>query len=192
MSSSDDHGILVRALDRGADDFLRKPPITEELRARLRAADRLTSMQQELIRYATTDFLTGLFNRREFFHRATEAIGEVPRGATLSAVMFDIDHFKRVNDRYGHEAGDRALTAIASVVKGFDGISGRLGGEEFCLLARHGQARAMEIAEDPEARDKRCQIQNRLQGHRGDLQPRSNRRAIPSTRFSSRPTWLCI
>jgi diguanylate cyclase (GGDEF)-like protein len=105
-------------------------------------------MQQELIRYATTDFLTGLFNRREFFHRATEAIGEVPRGATLSAVMFDIDHFKRVNDRYGHEAGDRALTAIASVVKGFDGISGRLGGEEFCLLARHGQARAMEIAED--------------------------------------------
>jgi two-component system cell cycle response regulator len=148
MSSSDDHGIVVQALDRGADDFLRKPPITEELRARLRAADRLTSMQHELIRYATTDFLTGLFNRREFFHRAMEAIGEVLRGTTLSAVMFDIDHFKRVNDKYGHEAGDRALTAVASVVKEFDGISGRLGGEEFCLLTRHEQARAMEIAED--------------------------------------------
>jgi diguanylate cyclase (GGDEF)-like protein len=105
-------------------------------------------MQHDLIRHATTDSLTGLFNRREFFHRAMEAIGDVRRGATLSAVMFDIDHFKRVNDKYGHEAGDRALTAIASVVKGFDGISGRLGGEEFCLLAPDGQARAMEIAED--------------------------------------------
>jgi diguanylate cyclase (GGDEF)-like protein len=49
---------------------------------------------------------------------------------------------------YGHETGDRALAAVASVVKGFGGISGRLGGEEFCLLARHGQDRAMEIAEN--------------------------------------------
>src|SRR5260370_32633752 len=111
MVSSDDNGIVVRALDRGAADFLRKPPITEEFRARLRAADRLTSMHQELIRYATTDSLTGLFNRREFFHCATEAKGDVLHGGTLSAIMFDIDHFKRVNDKYGHEAGDRALVA---------------------------------------------------------------------------------
>jgi diguanylate cyclase (GGDEF)-like protein len=64
------------------------------------------------------DFLTGLFNRRGFFLRATEAISEVPREATLSAVMFDLDHFKHVNDKYGHEAGDRALTAKLRSLRG--------------------------------------------------------------------------
>ena len=66
MSSSDEHNRLVQALDNGADDFIRKPPVAEELRARLRTADRVTSMQQELFRFATTDFLTGLLNRRAF------------------------------------------------------------------------------------------------------------------------------
>jgi two-component system cell cycle response regulator len=66
MSSNDEHNRLLRALDNGADDFICKPPIAEELRARLRTADRVTSMQCELFRYATTDFLTGLLNRRAF------------------------------------------------------------------------------------------------------------------------------
>lgn len=147
MSSSDDQGIMVRALDRGADDFLHKPPITEELRARLRAAERVTSMQHELIQIATSDFLTGLFNRREFFHRGAKAVEDAARGGKLSAVMFDIDHFKRVNDKYGHDVGDRALKAVASVIKPFDGISGRLGGEEFCLLIPCTQAYAIDVAE---------------------------------------------
>jgi len=147
MSSSDDRGIVVQALDRGADDFLHKPPVTEELRARLRAAERVTSMQHELIQIATSDFLTGLLNRREFFYRGAKAVEDAARCAKLSAVMFDVDHFKSVNDKYGHEVGDRALKTVASVVKQFGGISGRLGGEEFCLLVRDGQACAIEIAE---------------------------------------------
>jgi two-component system, cell cycle response regulator len=73
MSSSDEHNRLVQALDNGADDFICKPPIAEELRARLRTADRVTSMQDELFRYATTDFLTGLLNRRAFFVSVVEA-----------------------------------------------------------------------------------------------------------------------
>jgi DNA-binding response OmpR family regulator len=60
MSSTEDYGLVIQALDNGADDFIRKPPFPEELRARLRAADRLSLVQRDLIKYATTDFLTGL------------------------------------------------------------------------------------------------------------------------------------
>jgi two-component system, cell cycle response regulator len=148
MSSSDDRDIVVQALDRGADDFIHKPPDVEELRARLRLADRVTSMQGELIRYGTTDSLSGLLNRREFFHRAAEAHKHATSGAPLSAIMLDIDHFKGVNDLYGHDAGDRAIVAVASQVKLLDGIGGRLGGEEFCLLVEHDLVRALAIAGD--------------------------------------------
>jgi two-component system, cell cycle response regulator len=148
MSSSDDRDIIVRALDRGADDFIHKPPDVEELRARVRVADRVTSMQRELIRYGTLDSLSELLNRREFFHRAAEAHKRAASGVPLSAIMVDIDRFKSVNDLHGHEAGDRAIVAVASRVKLFGGIAGRLGGEEFCLLIEHDLFHTRTIAED--------------------------------------------
>src|SRR5919197_40435 len=70
MSSNENPATLIKALDSGADDFIGKPPVPEELYARLRAAERLTSMQRELIRLATTDPLTGVCNRRSFFEMA--------------------------------------------------------------------------------------------------------------------------
>jgi two-component system, cell cycle response regulator len=131
MSSSDEQRNVVQALDNGADDFMHKPPIADELRARLRAADRVTSMQQELIRSATIDYLTGLFNRRAFFERAHEWLA---LSGAKSAIMFDIDHFKRINDRYGHQSGDIVLRAVADKPSKSEGVVGRLGGEEFCVL----------------------------------------------------------
>src|SRR5512146_3583111 len=73
MSSQYDQRSLIEALDSGADDFIGKPPLAEELYARLRAAERLASMQRELIRRSTIEPLTGLCNRRGFFEQATEA-----------------------------------------------------------------------------------------------------------------------
>ena len=70
MSSQYDKRSLIEALDSGADDFIGKPPLAEELYARLRAAERIATMQQELIRLAITDPLTGLCNRRGFFEAA--------------------------------------------------------------------------------------------------------------------------
>ena len=67
MSSTEDYYLAITALDNGADDFIHKPPIPDELRARLRLADRVTSMKQQLIELATTDSLTGLLNRRRLF-----------------------------------------------------------------------------------------------------------------------------
>jgi diguanylate cyclase (GGDEF)-like protein len=148
MSSNDDFHLIVKALDHGADDFIHKPPYPEELRARLRAADRFTSMQQELIRHASTDFLTGLMNRRAFFERAVEACREAETGRTFSTVLFDIDHFKGVNDEYGHEAGDRVLQSVAAEALSACTIAGRLGGEEFCLIVRSDMIDATEVANE--------------------------------------------
>ena len=133
MSSARNVRSLAEALDSGADDFIEKPPSAEELNARLRAAERLTTMQEELIRLAETDPLTGLCNRRAFFARAGSAALRIGRHGRLSAVLADIDHFKRINDEHGHDVGDRAIHAVAEVVGG-EGIGGRLGGEEFAVI----------------------------------------------------------
>jgi len=139
MSSNHDQCRLAEALDGGADDFIGKPPVAEELYARLRAAERLASMQHELIRLATTDPLTGVLNRRAFFEAAHEACSRGESGARLCAIMFDIDHFKRINDVFGHDTGDEAIRDVArtasieSAVIGEASV-GRLGGEEFAIL----------------------------------------------------------
>jgi two-component system, cell cycle response regulator len=139
MSASDDYHLAVTALDNGADDFINKPPNPDELRARLRLADRVTAMKQQLIVFATTDSLTGLLNRRAFFDAADEMCLAAAGGQPLAAIMFDVDHFKRVNDSHGHEMGDRVLAAIGTHAKVADGLAGRLGGEEFGVLV-YGEA----------------------------------------------------
>jgi two-component system cell cycle response regulator len=146
MSSTDDYYLAVTALDNGADDFIHKPPNPDELRARLRLADRVTSMKQQLIQYATTDSLTGLFNRRAFFDSASELHRAIQGKKPLSGIMFDIDHFKRINDTYGHEMGDKVVAAVGAQAKLTDGVSGRLGGEEFCVLTEGGVTDAVEAA----------------------------------------------
>jgi diguanylate cyclase (GGDEF)-like protein len=136
MSPNQNRSNLIEALDCGADDFIGKPPIPEELYARLRAAARLASMQNDLIRLATTDPLTGVLNRRAFFERAEEASAWTNAGGRLSAIMFDIDYFKRINDGYGHAVGDHAIRCVAQEAEKEGAILGRLGGEEFAILLR--------------------------------------------------------
>jgi two-component system cell cycle response regulator len=150
MSSNQDGQSLIDALDNGADDFIGKPPVIEELYARLRAAERVGTMQRELLHLATTDPLTGMLNRRAFFVQAEEACARADAGGILSAGMFDIDHFKRVNDLHGHDAGDAAIRGIAREAAATGkAILGRLGGEEFAfLLEGKGLADAVEIADD--------------------------------------------
>jgi diguanylate cyclase (GGDEF)-like protein len=149
MSSQYDQRNLVEALDSGADDFIGKPPMAEELFARLRAAERIASMQRELLRLATTDPLTGLCNRRGFFEQAIEARARTVPDGSLSAILLDIDNFKQINDSYGHEAGDEAIRACAQAARLDAAVTGRLGGDEFALLLeQRSLPEAVEIAED--------------------------------------------
>ena len=147
MSSNDEHSKCVQALDNGADDFITKPPVAEELLARLRTADRVTSMQCELVRHATTDYLTGLSNRRAFFENAAKIFERTKNGLTASALMIDLDHFKQINDVHGHDTGDAVLKRVAAEIAPLPGIAGRLGGEEFGLLMQSDLADAVDIAQ---------------------------------------------
>jgi sigma-B regulation protein RsbU (phosphoserine phosphatase) len=112
----------------------------EERTAELTAAnERLSALNRELEEISITDGLTKAYNRRYFTDRLRQEIKRVSRyGPTVSLLMIDIDHFKKVNDTWGHLAGDAVLTGVAGVIKsrlrGTD-LFARYGGEEFCLLA---------------------------------------------------------
>lgn len=98
--------------------------------------------EQQLRRLAVTDGLTGLLNRRGFDERGVQLVSQAKQESLpLTALMLDIDHFKQINDRHGHEAGDRALQLFARLLceSGDNALVARLGGEEFgVLLAREG------------------------------------------------------
>lgn len=110
-------------------------------------------MEAELIRLATIDSLTGICNRHHFLERAAQEITRARRygHGGLALLMMDLDHFKDVNDRHGHEAGDKVLAAMAARVLDLlreSDVMGRLGGEEFAvLLVEAGGGEALAVAE---------------------------------------------
>lgn len=127
------------AMEAGAMDFLVKAELTPRiLEHAIRYAQKLGQTMAQLQQLATRDSLTGLFNRREFQRALTEECERSLRFShPFSLVMLDIDHFKKLNDTYGHPAGDEVLKHVASLLAGqvraVDRVA-RYGGEEFALL----------------------------------------------------------
>lgn len=134
MSSGTETAKAIEALDCGADDFIRKPPVAEELFARLRAAERMSTMHRQLLWLANHDELTGLLNRRAFFEAGQKLLGESLTETPICAIMLDIDYFKRINDSRGHQAGDDSIRSVAAILSRRYSLVGRLGGEEFAVL----------------------------------------------------------
>ncbi len=136
---------LVTGMEAGADDYIMKPYKHSELRLRLRAGRRIIELQNELLAArdilhakATHDSLTGLLNHEEILLVLDKELARSDRdGVCVSIIMADIDHFKRVNDTFGHIAGDAVLRIVAqkmhSMVRAYDSI-GRYGGEEFLII----------------------------------------------------------
>jgi diguanylate cyclase (GGDEF)-like protein len=159
LTGNGDHQKLVEAFDAGADDYIQKPIVPRELRARLRPARRVIGMQRQLAReaeqvreanarlealnrqlasVALTDSLTGLPNRRHLLERMRQDWALALRQQRNFCVVFvDLDHFKRINDERGHEAGDivleRAARVLRRTVRTEDTV-GRFGGEEFVVM----------------------------------------------------------
>lgn len=147
MSSARENRPLDEVLDAGADDFLMKPPEAQELRGRLRSAERVLKLQQALIRQADTDHLTQLLNRGALMRQARAAVENAAASRPLAVMQIDIDHFKRINDRHGHDVGDLVIRHVAQILRETGTIAGRLGGEEFALLMPgHGLAGAAVVA----------------------------------------------
>lgn len=154
-----DRGQMVRALDLGVNDVIYTPVDPGELAARVRTlvrrktfADALRERIEESLEMAVTDPLTGMFNRRYVLSRLRQGLDTLARsGEPVSVALIDIDHFKRINDTYGHQAGDRVLRAFSErlgrELRAID-ISGRYGGEEFLIVfANSGLDEASEAAE---------------------------------------------
>ena len=137
---------LVEGMDAGADDYLTKPFVAHELRARLRAGRRILDLQAELVVaarealriQATYDGLTGVLNRGSVLDALNQDLARAGRESGPVAVLLtDIDHFKKVNDTHGHQAGDAVLQETAhrmkSAIRAYDSM-GRYGGEEFLIV----------------------------------------------------------
>ena len=130
----------ARFIKNGADDFLRKPFCPEEFYCRITQNIESLNNIAKIQHAANTDYLTDLANRRAFFRNADQRVAEyIKRKVPYCLAMIDIDYFKKVNDNYGHDAGDQVLKVLALYMRKHfgSGLTARLGGEEFSILL-HG------------------------------------------------------
>lgn len=126
--------------------------LTAEVETRMAALERLRKVKDAALEKAYTDELSGMGNRRAFFERGKDLLGLANSDLTpVSAIVLDIDHFKRINDDYGHAMGDEAIRVIARVILNMiraTDIQGRIGGEEFAVMLPQTELKgAMELAE---------------------------------------------
>ncbi len=148
VTSKDEVEDEEKGLSLGAVDYLYKPITSSIVRARVsnhlqlsRARKELLSLNEELTRLSSTDPLTGVCNRRHFFEMMEKEIGRAERyNQEYALLALDLDHFKSVNDNFGHDRGDAVLSGVSKVwgdVLRTHDVLGRTGGEEFLIFLPH-------------------------------------------------------
>ena len=141
ISGNEDEEITALFLKNGANDYIKKPFSKEEFSCRVNNSIEALENIQLITNYANRDFLTGLFNRRYFFDEMNEYIEEAKeKGEQFALGMIDIDHFKKINDTYGHDIGDKIIISLADILRSATNpqdIVARFGGEEFCVVLKN-------------------------------------------------------
>lgn len=150
LSSDNNRQTIVNFLKAGANDFMNKPPIKEELFCRVQNILNMISNINSTREMANTDFLTQINNRRQFFTAGQQLYNKSKREDSFMIVtLIDADHFKAINDTYGHDAGDKVLVNVANILKSVmpkEAIIARFGGEEFtavCNLTDKQEAKVL-------------------------------------------------
>ncbi len=141
ITGNNDSDSVLRGFEVGAADYVSKPFIPEELKARvkvhmqnIKSQRELQFLMQELKEMAITDYLTKLYNRRFFMDQLHDYV--TLNDKNISLLLFDVDNFKKINDTYGHNAGDIVLVTISNIFKLIlreEDIIARWGGEEFMI-----------------------------------------------------------
>lgn len=142
-------GLLsAKLLKKGANDFVVKPFLEEEFKCRINQNVELLEYIDEIKKASNRDYLTGLYNRRYLYNYGEKLLENAKRSHfTIVTAMIDIDHFKKINDTYGHAAGDLVLKYIGKLLLDnlrTSDILVRFGGEEFCILATNMNQRGAE------------------------------------------------
>jgi len=163
ISSNTDEEINALFLKEGANDYIKKPYSKEEFSCRVNNAIEALENIQIITNSANRDFLTGLYNRRYFFKNVQTYFNEaVANNEDFAILMVDIDHFKNVNDTYGHDTGDKAIVNLSEILTSNTNqgdVVARFGGEEFCIILKSVTAReAQTIAEKLREKTERSSI----------------------------------
>ncbi|MBN2815783.1 MAG: diguanylate cyclase [Campylobacterales bacterium] len=141
LSSNQDEEINALFLKQGANDYIKKPFSKEEFSVRINNSVEALENIQEVTNHANRDFLTGLYNRRYFYEAMAEYLEELEDSVEQFVIaMIDIDHFKKINDKYGHDVGDKVIVALSEILRtstNHKDIVARFGGEEFCLVLKN-------------------------------------------------------
>lgn len=136
LSGAGSHGLSAKFIKYGANDFLAKPFMNEEFHCRVMQTMEQLNLYAEIKECAYRDYLTGLYNRRYFYQQTERLLKVKPKQYVLA--LLDIDHFKRINDQFGHLGGDEILKQVSDLLKSSFGryVLSRIGGEEFAVVLK--------------------------------------------------------
>jgi diguanylate cyclase (GGDEF)-like protein len=141
ISSNNDEEINALFLKQGANDYIKKPFSKEEFSCRINNSVEALENIQLITNHANRDFLTGLYNRRYFFESMNEYIEDTKEsGEKFAVAMVDIDLFKKINDTYGHDIGDKVIIHLSEILRtstNHRDLVARFGGEEFCIVLKN-------------------------------------------------------
>lgn len=141
ISGDNDDDTTAMFLKSGANDYIKKPFSKEEFSCRINNSIEALENIYAITNHANRDFLTGLYNRRYFFNNMLPYFEKaIADSEKFTIAVIDIDYFKKINDTYGHEIGDRVINNLADILRtniSQDDMVARFGGEEFCIVLKN-------------------------------------------------------